>query len=415
LAGCYWTQPGYDAHRSGFNPHEHAITAANAATLEIDWTSPPILGPVSGVVRSRAGLLHVLGQMSDHSVITTLDPDDGSVVWTAEIDVAGPRSTLLAAGDELLVPTYRPAAEPYGCLRRIDASDGTDLGCHAFEAVDPTVVPAPSTASLATVVSGRWVVTVARYFVPGVGYHAWLSVTNLVDPAQSWDAAVPGGPHEWATHPLIVGATVVMATIPDDVDQTVLLRWPLDCPVGQCSPTADPLAVPIGAELAANADGTRLAVLGYGGDDDPDLEVVDLTNGSTMWTADLGTNVFPIGRPMWTPTSLFVHVVEAGSPDETISSFGAGGCGSSTCQPDRSAASNLGFDSQIVGAADIIAFSTRERALVVMASHCAPACDPLYEYEDDGGSAQPILTDGRIITMVESTDGNHLAAFAPLN
>src|SRR5688572_24480905 len=83
LAGCYWSQPGFNSHRTGFNPHELAVTAANAASLEVDVDVPGL--HALETVRSRAGLLHALN-VSGYE-ITTIDPGTGDVVWTAPVAI----------------------------------------------------------------------------------------------------------------------------------------------------------------------------------------------------------------------------------------------------------------------------------------------------------------------------------------
>lgn len=402
LAGCWWVQPGYDSHRSGFNPHANAITAANAASLEVDLAGPSL--PVIEIIRSRTGYLHLL---SDR--ITTIDVDEGTVPWTAWPDLSRIGvPTFLAVGDTLYVPTYRPLGTPDWCLARYDAELGTDLGCIALPLPEPDQI-----AYVEAVTAGPWIALTANFETPDGGGHAgWLAVVHTSDPGRSWARSVSSGAAVEASNPIIVdGRVFVVANEPGEQPQ--LQRWALDCDQPDCAPDREtPISGWFGHRIGASTDGTQVAVTGT-----DRLDVVDLATGDITWTADLGAanELLPSARPTWTPSSLVVTTVESGIGPGVLHRFPANGCGDNTCTPSWSTAFDGFPGGQVAAAADVLVLSTSEEPLVVLPEECSDPCEPLFTADGETFWGAPIVHGGRI-WVVARFDGQpdwELRAYRP--
>lgn len=387
LAGCWWSQPGFNGHRTGHHPHEHAISAANASSLEVEWTSDEDLLSFEPI-HSRAGLLHLV----DGHAVTTVDPNSGDTVWTAAIEapiLSVPYA--VAIGEVLYVPSALRAAAPHGCIERFDTATGAELGCLPYDAPDPA--GAAGVPWLEVAASGPWI-AITWSLGSGAARSGWLSIVHTTDPGRSWSVPLTTDAGFEVGNPVIVGRTVLAVTSAAG-EPSVLQRWPLHCPTGACAPVASlALTSELGHLIAADASGARLAVMSH------DLvEVVDLEANELLWRAatPAGTVHFPSSRPIWTPQSLVVATHQpASSPgDTTLLRFPAAGCGAPSCAPTWTAQLE-GFSAGHVAAADVLAIGTSDVPLAVFPDACNDPCPPLFTLDGDGFWGAPLIATGRI-------------------
>jgi hypothetical protein len=242
------------------------------------------------------------------------------------------------------------------------------------------------------VASGPWIAITWSLSSTGGGRSGWLAVVHTTDPTRSWSVPIPAADGFEIGNPVIVNGQVLAVTSAVG-QQSVLQRWPLSCPGGGCGPVA-PLTLEshLGHLIGANADGTRLAVVG-----DELVEVVDLTANELAWTSVVptGTAHFPSSRPTWTPASLVVATYGSGG-NTRILRFDANGCGASTCTPSWTAELDGFSGGQIAAAGDILAVNTSGAPLVVLPENCADPCSPLYSLPGEGFWGAPLISDGRI-------------------
>ena len=120
------------------------------------------------MVRSRSGLIHLLGDE-----LRTIDPADGSLVWSMPWTWQNAYPTFLAIDDVVYVPSYDPYATPRGCLAPYDALSGTLSDCLRFELPEPAEIQGQ--VLLEAVASGPWIVLTSSLH-PRVGRAAgWVS------------------------------------------------------------------------------------------------------------------------------------------------------------------------------------------------------------------------------------------------
>ena len=80
LGACAWGQPGRDASRSGYNPLETAITAANVGKLGLNWqAAESITGPGGSMpVSDGAHVFRVIGQLNGDMTLLAYPVDGGA-------------------------------------------------------------------------------------------------------------------------------------------------------------------------------------------------------------------------------------------------------------------------------------------------------------------------------------------------
>src|SRR5690349_12734862 len=85
-----WTTYGFDDQRTGFNPDEHVLGAANAGSLTEAWSVK--LGAVSNTSPVTADGVDVGGTPrdlvfagSEHGLLVAVDAHTGAIVWSRQL------------------------------------------------------------------------------------------------------------------------------------------------------------------------------------------------------------------------------------------------------------------------------------------------------------------------------------------
>src|SRR5918997_1577632 len=414
LSGCYWSQPGFDAGGSGFNKNESELTTANVSSLVETWTATLDDGSAAAIVQSSAGSFHV----ADAAGVYALDPATGARQWRTPVaGLAGIETYPLGRGD-LVVPTIDPGATPNGQLVRLDAGTGA-----VIESLPSAGKITPGTEELHTARSGDWVVTVySSYWADftcmcPIGETS-VSVTDLADPARSWD---------WSFNPYTSGFLWTALTNPVIIsDRFYVGEW-----VSRRNAMNPGEAIPVSANLAgwdladpctsacapdyrveypgeeitspgiaAAPDRTAVAVgIGDG------LRAVDLATGTTAWTTDTSYSWF---APTWTPDGVFRLT---SYPEDTLVAYPAGDC-AGPCAPSWTTPLPGDPVGQASAAGDLVFVGTADGTVAAYPSSCTEGCTPMWSVHLGSATpAPPIVTQGRVV--VGTADGRVVAFGLP--
>lgn len=376
LGGCYWSAPGFDSRRTGYNPHEGSITSANVGTLTERWSAP-----AGGQIVTSSGRVHGFGWPGE---LRSYDAADGSLVWSTPVDVGDILNPPLfvAFGNRLMFPSVEVGA-PTGCLLQHDLATGAFQGC--------ATLPAPADATtiftLDAVRDGSWVVVTYHYGTAD-GPESAIAATNVSDPAQRWIVEFGIGELGYGsliTNPIVVDGIVYAGVISG---ATTLVGWDVD---DTCTPDCDPvvehdLPTDLLSGISADASGASIAVAA-----DDVVYVVDRVGGDVVWTGTYPVNGYYDQRsiPTWTPTALVVPVSTnidrpfLGLTDGTaVVAFPAEGCGAETCGSTWSA-ELLGQPAGQVAAAGDVVYATSMQAFAALPTSCTGTCEPLHVQEED--------------------------------
>jgi outer membrane protein assembly factor BamB len=404
LTGC-WTVPGAGPQRSGHNAAELALTPANVASLERDWTwqaewttpravQDPIVTP---------GGVHV----SVGHKLVTVDPNTGAERWRAVLYDAGTAAQIpitatkpaFAQGQVLVsISVYRNFVPGSG-TRSYDATTGANLGDVARSALE---VPVPR--------DRRVVGTSGDVVGSGIGVVGYF-VTDRDDPSKSWNALL-------ATYGLEGSQGITGPAVARDrfffAYGTTLYAYPLDEPSG-CGPAAPGSSFVVCPPLWSETFGDGLTAPVLSGDesilvvaDAGHVFALDPATGAHLWTGNLPSAEAPGTRPSVDDDHVFV--VNGG----TLSAFARDGCpGFDTCTPRWMAETAGPVTSQAALAGGVVYTATSSGHLrAFRASGCGGwNCTPRWQH--DLGvelTGAPAVSNGRL--FVGTADGQ-LISFRP--
>lgn len=347
LASCDWAQYRYGPSHTGFNPVETAITPANVSQLQPAWSGPRLGIPKDPLV-AEGSVFMASGDDIGPSVLSALDPHDGSVRWSLTYpDSVGGFSTPAYAGGRLYVPVLTRGLE--GTVDAYRASDGVLLWSSPspLPTGAPTVVGEIVYQGFAVLDSGGFsygwqardsasgdVLFGAR--VSGIGYPS-VAVADgiLYAGAGAYDAAgvvnCGGGPPKscsplWSyttagTTPAISDGLVYMTT-----DSGKLAAFPAKgCGQPTCAPVWKATVGTLSVSPAAVAGG---------------VVFVNAQDGALYAFRATGCGA-PTCSPLWVglmqgfsgPPSVANGIVFAVANDDKLHAFSAKGCIGGACQP----------------------------------------------------------------------------------
>jgi hypothetical protein len=373
--GC-WLQTGFDGGRSGFNPGEDTVTAANVADLAEDWSAEVGGSPQATLLWAGNAYVRTRG------AVTALATADGTRRWATEL--AGSSAPAVADGS-LWVPQSGLSCG----LAEVDLRTGARVGGDSYGGPPLSGLGMSSCGTTDAVARGSKVFVTWTYLgwansrgcTPELAV-AWGSAFEALEHGQGGEGGVswslggglttacgfPSPPPPLTTwQPASTAGDSVV--VPADTAVTVYPADDCGTTGGLCIPTwsrdlGDGLAGPVVAlrtgDLAVPMADGRIVVL-------------DGATGATVWTADASssgasgrtarlaanaTTVFSAGAdgtlaafaaagcgrpacdPAWTATTPATHVqpsiggdvLYVGGADGTVTALAAGGCGAATCE-----------------------------------------------------------------------------------
>ena len=367
LAGC-WYQPGQGPDRTGYNPFETVISAANVADLTEQWTAPTDEVGVGDPVVSNAGVHVNAGNGSYYG----FDPATGTRLWKRDLAPEGSflfGSQPFADAGTLLVSYGRGNLGGSYTVERLDGATGASLGIvdtfgvvngqrgslmvqhrvgfgsggpvatslKVSDSADPAVgwsgIVYPSTNMSAPAVTlgeagvyqaGIGFVSTADPFTFGNGVRAWAlsGVATCGSPGircPKWATPLDGS----GTIPVLNDAESVLYTATaagtayavSTADGSILWSAPLGAPASAIPALAD------GVLYVPTADGRLVALDGDG---------CGAVTCSPLWSATVGAGT--TGSISDQP-AVAGGVVFTGWGDGSVHAFAAAGCGSATCSP----------------------------------------------------------------------------------
>jgi hypothetical protein len=293
-AGCFWTQPGYDAAGSNDNTSETVIGVDNVASLHTRW-STTLASPATSIVQSNTGLVHV----SDGTTSTTLDANTGATVWSRTEPAGVTVSGATGDGDDILVTTLAAATQTANLEVR-DARTGATVSTIPIAPTGGPTPPGPPSVTGVTR-SGPWAVTfwgggMGSFFPPYMTGLGGFQVTNLDDPSRSWrfDGSLGGTTVvDGYTSPVIVGDRLYLAhvrgTFGSSGFDTRLTAWNLSGCTNQCAPLFETAGA--GSDRVGAPDGRAVYATTNAG-----FAAFDPGTGAREWEATItgnsGTQLF---------------------------------------------------------------------------------------------------------------------------
>jgi hypothetical protein len=393
--GC-WLQTGYGPRRTGSNPLEQTITAANVTDLQPAWTANVSTTNPPGAVVVWQDTAYVRSS----GAVTALDTASGEARWTSG-SLEG-NAAPAVADNRLWVPTSGPSCH----LVAVDMATG--------ETLDSVLYGGPDYSNLGTSSCGSGpALSVGTKVVANWNYLAFVPAPRC--PQGAWDfesgiAALDHGAEagRWdvtrqisgcGTPPLPPPITRYLAPSSDGrsvfvpADDGIAAAYRVaDCgrttATGPCQATwsrtvgegmaAPPVALDNGDLAVPMTDG-RIVVL-------------DAATGASRWTGTVGAAVdVPLAA---TGTTVF-----AAASDGTVAAFPAGGCGEATCEPEwtattsapASAAPSIGGDVVYVG-------DGAGGVSALPAAGCGAAtCEALWTGSAaEGVTGPPVVSDGTL-------------------
>jgi hypothetical protein len=323
LAGC-WPIPGGGTGRSGWNPFEDILSAANVSRLAARWVwvSPGPPAAVRSPVTSRGGVHAVV-----HHRLVTVDQDTGALRWAQDLfdpdpPAPGGAGPLSVDGDDVYAPvSFWRGVGPTG-THRFGVESGEPRGTPAGAPVDAII---PSFGRLA----GSW-----ADGSPG-GVISGVFVTDTRDPARSWRSVigVSSNPNDGPSGAVASLDGLVLRSGP------AVLAFPWHKPSG-CGPLAPGApwletcpprwSANVGAwtRPALSRDGGTVAVGRVGG-----VVVLDAATGTTRWEGTLpaGAAVNWDTAPVVTGSQVAIGYTLRRSHGVAV--WPVGGCGAPACAP----------------------------------------------------------------------------------
>ncbi|MDZ4827606.1 MAG: PQQ-binding-like beta-propeller repeat protein [Actinomycetota bacterium] len=340
-SGCGWRQVGFGPERTGYNPNESTVTAANVHTLQQAWSATVPESPNPPAVQGNN--VHITAG----NTYTDLNGTDGSIYWQETITQGGLDAFLRAPaviGDKAYVPT---AAYRQGATLVFDPATKTFTGSFSpFGSAAPASTLAVR-SDITAGVSGSIIPFDVLWEVTYGSNTGFIDFTSLGGPAPS--------------DPAIIGTRVFVGYT------TYVLSYPIGTclsapPIPGCAPetrrdVGSNVSMPVGVDATHVAVGTASG----------DVVVLNAADGTTAYSADLGTAkaqspavanntiyaateagklaALPTSgcttcTPLWTAdvgAAIFTQptvaggVVYVGAADGKVHAFNAAGCGTATC------------------------------------------------------------------------------------
>ncbi len=403
LAGC-WTVPGAGPQRSGHNPAETALTAANVSSLSPDWTwqaewTTPraVLDPVA----SPSGVHIAVG----HKLVT-IDAATGVERWRAVLfDTGLPTAASIRAGapafdgGKVFVPLVWGTG---GSTNAYDAQTGRYDGVVAGGAIDVAVPRSGRIVGTSWNGIGSSGLVVSSYFVK-----------DLQVPSASWGADLALGDSSLGrpSSPAVANDGFFLA------DRGTLVAYPITEPTGCVNPIpGTPFRVcPPTWTRAFGAGLTRptltrddqVLIVGDAGH----LWALRASTGTDVWSGPLPTSAPPSASPSVDDDHVFVPT--AGK----LVVFDRSGCGAASCNPVWSADTGGTVNAQPAVAGGLVYTATTSGVLRAFpAAGCGTTtCAPIWEHDlgvqVTGAPAVSLgrlfvgTVDGRLISFVPHANG----------
>lgn len=373
--GCYWTQPRFDAGRTGHNPREDTLTVATVAGLEEAWSAA---GPDDGgVVVSRGTVV-----ARDGEVLRAYDARTGAAKWSADTVPEEPpggqwpygpptvtNPTIVGTSVSVGVQIIGLSVSTGNSIRSFDLATGapltgsplggrfaatqsplTDSGGRLWGAFwahagsfEPNVygVSGVSPAGGVTVVAGEgseFGDPPLRHTAVAVGnglaiYGAPGSLRAVT--ATGAPGCTPLTPGEVLCNPLwslsvgdLVDGPVVRDGIVYATTASSLLALELGPTLGDVPQPLWSASVTGGTAPAVTGSGTAYVGSSAGGGRLEVYEGLSCPSGSDCTPDWVG----PVGGPVTTSPTVAGQVVYVASGAH-VSAFAAGGCGEASCEP----------------------------------------------------------------------------------
>jgi outer membrane protein assembly factor BamB len=411
-AGCStggWLQARNGDRRTGDNPSETTITAANVAGLDVAWTAHVTGRPTEAMVDGNAVYVHP----TDGSVYS-FDLGDGHQRWKSDRTLIGD-SVPAVANDQLYA-----LGDGRGTSRCLVASFDLATGAEklAFEfghALRPDIYPPAGQACYAddALVSDGKLVAQTQWLFNS--RHPCNLIYPIYHGIEGWrlDVFAIGEPPNWVLDPpsqdgCIGGSPWSAARALVSGDQVIRMTWsafeayPLsDCgggTIGACTATwsapDDTFQLPL---VLANGD-LVTAPPTHGG-----ISVLDATTHTTEWTTSIPQSV---GGLAASDTTIFV------TGSDGTRGFPAEGCGAATCAPLWSGPNSSGYFPTIGG--DVLYVGSQDGTVTALpANGCGAAtCGALWSASTGSQiTGAPVVTNGTVI--VGSADGTVTAYRLP--
>ncbi len=342
IAGCGWSQQGYDAGSSGYNPAETVIGPNNVGSLAARWTRPR-----DG--RNDFGQLLVRGQRlfsTYNNGMAAFDIKNGRIAWKLVVprpDATGYRALKPIAlvtdpvrGIDLLVASqidYHTSQSPTpgisGRLFAVDAATGAPVWSVPSGAVVSGVVDAGRLYAVSYEVVGQSIVYDGTLALDVFSGALAFRIPEFRDSVVAGDGRVFGT------------TTISSLGVPNKVVGSVSSAGcgALDCPV-EWTASVGP----------SNASG--------------DIAI----SGDRLYVAGApGIGSFPIAgcgasdcRPDWVAPGRYWHIsvgdgriyatgtLPGGHPNRGLVAFDASGCGAAQCGPVWSSAENVELKKPVI-------------------------------------------------------------------